>query len=139
MLYSIVVFRRKEGDDEEGQHFEGNTTLEIVWTVVPLILVIVFAFSLIRMIFYQGIPDVEQPVEDHKSKNFFGEMREMLKDTPFRKYTIFRFAMPLLTGSVALMFNLYEKKYMGFEPKDFILMGNLMFKNHESLYLQLLV
>ena len=35
MLYSIVIFRKREGDDEEGQHFEGNTTLEIVWTVVP--------------------------------------------------------------------------------------------------------
>ena len=44
MLYSIVVFRKREGDEEEGQHFEGNSDLEIVWTVVPLILVVVFAY-----------------------------------------------------------------------------------------------
>jgi cytochrome c oxidase subunit 2 len=44
MLYSIVVFRRRPGDDSDGVHFEGNTTLEIVWTVVPLIAVIVFTF-----------------------------------------------------------------------------------------------
>jgi cytochrome c oxidase subunit 2 len=46
MLYAVVVFRVRADDDEnaEGEHFEGNTTLEIVWTVVPLILVVVFAF-----------------------------------------------------------------------------------------------
>lgn len=44
ILYSIVVFRKRDGDESEGEHFEGNTTLEIVWTVVPLIAVVVFAF-----------------------------------------------------------------------------------------------
>jgi cytochrome c oxidase subunit 2 len=39
MLYGLVVFRRREGDESDGDHFHGNTTLEIVWTVVPLILV----------------------------------------------------------------------------------------------------
>lgn len=44
MLYSVVLFRRQGDDDSDGAHFEGNTTLEIAWTVVPLIFVIVFAF-----------------------------------------------------------------------------------------------
>jgi cytochrome c oxidase subunit 2 len=44
MLYSIVVFRRREGDEGEGEHFEGNTTLEIVWTAIPLALVVIFSF-----------------------------------------------------------------------------------------------
>jgi len=39
VLYSAVVFRRRPGDDQPGEHFEGNTLLEIVWTVVPLIIV----------------------------------------------------------------------------------------------------
>ncbi len=43
-LYSIVVFRKRSDDDSEGEHFEGNSTLEIVWTVLPLILVVVFSF-----------------------------------------------------------------------------------------------
>jgi cytochrome c oxidase subunit 2 len=43
MLYTIVLFRKREGDESDGEHFEGNTTLEIVWTVVPLILVVVFS------------------------------------------------------------------------------------------------
>ena len=44
MLYAIVIFRKRDGDETEGEHFEGNTILEIVWTVAPLIFVVVFAF-----------------------------------------------------------------------------------------------
>lgn len=40
MVYSLVVFRRKDGDDGDGQHFEGNTNLEITWTAIPLVIVI---------------------------------------------------------------------------------------------------
>jgi len=41
-LYSIVAFRRKPGDEEEGEQFHGNTPLEIAWTIIPLIIVIAF-------------------------------------------------------------------------------------------------
>ena len=44
MIYAIVVFRKRDGDESEGEHFEGNTVLEIVWTVLPLIFVVVFSF-----------------------------------------------------------------------------------------------
>lgn len=42
MLYSLFVFRRKPGEEGDGDHFEGNTKLEITWTVVPLITVLIF-------------------------------------------------------------------------------------------------
>lgn len=44
MLYSIVVFRRKRGDISDAVHMEGNTKLEVTWTVAPLITVLVFAY-----------------------------------------------------------------------------------------------
>jgi cytochrome c oxidase subunit 2 len=44
MVYSIFVFRRKRGDTSDAAHIEGNTTLEIVWTVAPLATVMVFAY-----------------------------------------------------------------------------------------------
>lgn len=44
MLYAIVVFRRKEGDDGEGEHFHGNLKLEIGWTLSPMIFVILFGY-----------------------------------------------------------------------------------------------
>ena len=47
MVYSFVVFRRARREDE-GDHFEGNTTLEILWTAIPLVLVVVFSFVGVR-------------------------------------------------------------------------------------------
>ena len=44
LLYSLVVFRRKKGDTADAEHIEGNTPLEIAWTIVPLFLVLVFAY-----------------------------------------------------------------------------------------------
>ncbi|MDX1613762.1 MAG: cytochrome c oxidase subunit II [Candidatus Promineifilaceae bacterium] len=42
VLYSVFRFRRQEGDDADGTHFHGNTTLEILWTIVPLVMVVAF-------------------------------------------------------------------------------------------------
>lgn len=42
MVYSFVLFRRRKRTDE-GEHFEGNTLLEIVWTAVPLVVVAIFS------------------------------------------------------------------------------------------------
>lgn len=42
MIYSLVAFRRKPGDDSDGDHFHGHTGLEVAWTIVPLGLVIFF-------------------------------------------------------------------------------------------------
>ena len=42
MLYSAVVFRRKEGDDTDAPHIHSNTALEIAWTVIPTFIVLGF-------------------------------------------------------------------------------------------------
>lgn len=42
--YSLVVFRRRKGDTTDGQHIEGNSTLEVTWTILPLFLVMIFAY-----------------------------------------------------------------------------------------------
>jgi cytochrome c oxidase subunit 2 len=44
MLYSIFVFRRKGGDDTDAEHIEGNTKLEVFWTLIPLGVVIYVAY-----------------------------------------------------------------------------------------------
>jgi len=44
MLYSIVFFRRKKGDETDAEHIEGNTTLEVTWTAIPLAAVLFFAY-----------------------------------------------------------------------------------------------
>lgn len=44
LIYSIFVFRRRKGDTTDATHVEGNTNLEIAWTIVPLFLVMAFAY-----------------------------------------------------------------------------------------------
>ena len=44
MIYSIIAFRRRKDDQSDGPHVEGNTKLEVVWTVVPLIFVLFLAY-----------------------------------------------------------------------------------------------
>ena len=44
MIYSLVVFRRKKGDNTDAQHIEGNTNLEIAWTAIPLFVVVIFSY-----------------------------------------------------------------------------------------------
>ena len=39
MIYSVFKFRVKAGDLEDGPPVHGNTRLEIVWTIIPLIIV----------------------------------------------------------------------------------------------------
>jgi cytochrome c oxidase subunit II len=42
MLYSVVVFRRRPDDMEDGPHIHGHTGLEIAWTIIPTIIVVGF-------------------------------------------------------------------------------------------------
>jgi cytochrome c oxidase subunit II len=44
MIYSLIVFRRKKGDTTDAKHIEGNTNLEITWTILPLFMVVAFAY-----------------------------------------------------------------------------------------------
>ena len=44
LVYSLIVFRRKKGETGDGAHIEGNTPLEIIWTLIPLLIVIFLAY-----------------------------------------------------------------------------------------------
>ena len=43
MCYALILFRAR-GDAGDGEHVHGNGTLEIVWTVVPTLIVIAFGW-----------------------------------------------------------------------------------------------
>lgn len=38
-LHALFYFRAKEGDFSDGEFFHGNTTLEVVWTFIPAVIV----------------------------------------------------------------------------------------------------
>ena len=59
LLYSIIRFHRQDGDDEDGPPIRGNTRLEIVWTVIPA-LVIIF----LGILSYQVLVAAERPDPD---------------------------------------------------------------------------
>jgi cytochrome c oxidase subunit 2 len=40
MIYSVIAFRRKDGDESDAAHIEGNNKLEVTWTVIPLVTVL---------------------------------------------------------------------------------------------------
>jgi cytochrome c oxidase subunit II len=44
LSYSLIVFRRRKGDTTDAEHMEGNTQLEIAWTIVPLFIVMAYAY-----------------------------------------------------------------------------------------------
>jgi cytochrome c oxidase subunit 2 len=46
LLYSVWKFRARPGDeDRDGPPLHGNTMLEIVWTIVPTVIVVAFAVA----------------------------------------------------------------------------------------------
>lgn len=69
MLYSIVVFRRRPGEeDAEGDYFHGHTGLEIIWTIVPLALVIFFGIWATQL-----LRDITAPADDEMVVEVFGQ------------------------------------------------------------------
>jgi cytochrome c oxidase subunit 2 len=44
LVYALIVFRRRKGDQGDAAHGEESRALEMTWTVIPLVLVTVFAY-----------------------------------------------------------------------------------------------
>jgi cytochrome c oxidase subunit II len=50
LIYAIIRFRERPGD-KRPEHVHGNTTLEILWTVIPAVILIMIAVPTVRTIF----------------------------------------------------------------------------------------
>jgi cytochrome c oxidase subunit 2 len=59
LVYAVLRFRRKPGDDREGLPVHGNNTLEIVWTLIPAVIV-----AVIGIYSYRVLTDVERKPSD---------------------------------------------------------------------------
>lgn len=44
MVYSMVVFRKKEGEPDVGRNISGSNRLEVLWTVIPLAVVVYISY-----------------------------------------------------------------------------------------------
>lgn len=43
LIYSVIRFRQKPGDETDGPPIEGNVPLEIVWTAIPTVIVLIIS------------------------------------------------------------------------------------------------
>jgi cytochrome c oxidase subunit 2 len=59
LIYAVIRFRKKKGDETDAVPFHGNNTLEIVWTLIPAIIVVFISFYS-----FQVLADIEQPASD---------------------------------------------------------------------------
>lgn len=53
LIYSVIKYRRRAGDNEDGPAIEGNVPLEILWTAIPAIIVLgisVYSFDVYNQI-----------------------------------------------------------------------------------------
>ena len=62
LVYALWRFRAKPNDPEPVQS-HGNTTLEILWTVIPAVILVFIAIPTVRTIFKTSLPAVNPQVE----------------------------------------------------------------------------
>lgn len=60
-FYVIIRYRRKKGDDSIPKQVEGNHKLEIIWTVIPILLLVVLAVPTLAITFGQATDYTEDP------------------------------------------------------------------------------
>src|SRR5262249_12336240 len=49
-VYCIVRFRQREGDDREPPQIYGSTQIELAWTIVPMLIVLILFLTMARYI-----------------------------------------------------------------------------------------
>jgi cytochrome c oxidase subunit 2 len=59
LVYAALRFRRREGDDADATPIHGNSTLEVVWTAIPAMIVVDIGYYA-----YQTLTEIEKPAPD---------------------------------------------------------------------------
>lgn len=62
LLYTVIRFRAKPGDPIPKQ-IQGSTTLEVIWTVIPLLILVVIAVPTVRDAFALAEPPADDALE----------------------------------------------------------------------------
>lgn len=64
LIWALVKFRHRKGDDTPPKQFHGNATLEVLWTVIPVILLLFIAVPTWRVLFkHAHVPQDAMVVE----------------------------------------------------------------------------
>jgi cytochrome c oxidase subunit 2 len=70
LLYAVFRFRSKEGDSSAGPPIHGNVGLEIVWTLIPAIIVVVIGVYSFRVLSAIEAPSADEMVVEVVGRQF---------------------------------------------------------------------
>lgn len=63
IIYSIIRFRKRKGDESDGAPIHGNTALEITWTTIPAIIVFVLSIYSYQVFVTTRTPGNDSPLQ----------------------------------------------------------------------------
>ncbi len=75
LIYAVFRFRAKEGDEGDAPAVHGNTSLEIVWTLIPAIIVVVIGVYSFRVLTAIEAPSEDEMVIEVIARQFAWEFR----------------------------------------------------------------
>ncbi|MEM9154632.1 MAG: cytochrome c oxidase subunit II [Cyanobacteria bacterium P01_F01_bin.33] len=67
IVYSVIRYRKRKDDNADGPHIEGNVLLEMVWTVIPAVIVLWLAIYSYDVYELTGKKEVMAHVQGHDS------------------------------------------------------------------------
>jgi len=70
LLYSVLRFRRPRGDEGDAVPVHGNRELEIVWTLIPALIVVVIGFYSFRVLAASEMREADPIVVNVDSRQF---------------------------------------------------------------------
>ena len=56
LIYAVLRFRRRPGDDSLPEQVHGNTAMEIGWTLIPVVIVVMLTFPTLRNLWALATP-----------------------------------------------------------------------------------
>jgi cytochrome c oxidase subunit II len=81
LIYAVIRFRRRQGDGEDATPVHGNNWLEVIWTIIPAIIVVI-----ISIYSFQVLTEIEKPGEGELIVEVTG--RQFIWDFRYPQYGV---------------------------------------------------
>jgi cytochrome c oxidase subunit 2 len=75
LVYAVLRFRRRPGDEADGPPVHGNNALELLWTAIPAVIVVVIAFASFRVLTASGARQPDPLIVQVIGRQFVWEFR----------------------------------------------------------------
>ncbi len=75
LLYAVFRFRRRPGDETDGPPIHGNSRLELVWTLIPAVIVALIAYYSFRVLAASEQPEDSPLIVEVSARQFVWQFR----------------------------------------------------------------